>query len=101
MSIEKSGTKDLSKTAQDILTGFIANHPAVQSLDSAAKTYLFANSHLLDVKKGAEIFAIGDIACMVTEDNPHGHPMVAQPAIQQAKNLADNFIRIVVFLFSG
>src|SRR5699024_11351357 len=29
------------------------------------------------------IFAIGDIALMQTEDFPQGHPMVAQPAIQQ------------------
>ena len=37
------------------------------------------------------IFAIGDIAYMVSEDYPKGHPQVAQPAIQQGKNLAKNF----------
>ena len=37
------------------------------------------------------IFAIGDIAYMATEDFPKGHPQVAQPAIQQGKNLAKNF----------
>jgi len=42
-----------------------------------------------------EIFAIGDIACMVTEDNPHGHPMVAQPAIQQGKLLGENLERLL------
>lgn len=36
------------------------------------------------------IFAIGDVACMKTKENPNGHPMVAQPAIQQGKNLAKN-----------
>ncbi|MBT8319188.1 MAG: NAD(P)/FAD-dependent oxidoreductase [Gramella sp.] len=36
------------------------------------------------------IFAIGDIALMKTEDFPKGHPMVAQPAIQQGKHLAKN-----------
>lgn len=42
--------------------------------------------------KGYEesIFALGDIALMQTEDYPHGHPQVAQPAIQQAVNLAKN-----------
>ena len=41
--------------------------------------------------KGAEdVFAIGDIALMATEDYPNGHPQVAQPAIQQARNLARN-----------
>ncbi len=38
-----------------------------------------------------DIFAIGDIALMETEDYPKGHPQVAQPAIQQGKNLAKNF----------
>lgn len=36
------------------------------------------------------VFALGDIACMKTPKYPNGHPMVAQPAIQQAKNLAKN-----------
>lgn len=36
------------------------------------------------------IFAIGDIAYMETKDFPKGHPQVAQPAIQQGKNLANN-----------
>lgn len=42
--------------------------------------------------KGLEdsVFAVGDIALMTTEEYPHGHPQLAQPAIQQAKNLAKN-----------
>lgn len=40
-----------------------------------------------------DVFAIGDIACMVTEEYPHGHPQVAQPAIQQGRNLASNLNR--------
>tara|TARA_R110002051_G_scaffold5108_2_gene27348 strand:- start:16500 stop:17792 length:1293 start_codon:yes stop_codon:yes gene_type:complete len=42
-----------------------------------------------------EIFAIGDIACMATEDNPRGHPMVAQPAIQQGKLLGENLTKLL------
>ncbi|WP_111708025.1 NAD(P)/FAD-dependent oxidoreductase [Lutibacter citreus] len=38
------------------------------------------------------IFAIGDIACMDTKEFPKGHPMMAQPAIQQGKHLAKNLI---------
>lgn len=41
------------------------------------------------------IFAIGDIALMQTEDYPKGHPMVAQPAIQQGKHLAGNLVRML------
>lgn len=36
------------------------------------------------------IFVLGDAASMVTEKFPQGYPQVAQPAIQQAKNLAKN-----------
>ena len=39
------------------------------------------------------IFAIGDIAMMKSEEYPKGHPMVAQPAIQQGKHLAKNILR--------
>ncbi len=40
---------------------------------------------------GAEnIFAVGDVAAMVTKENSHPHPMVAQVAIQQGRLLAKN-----------
>jgi len=40
------------------------------------------------------IFAIGDIAAMISDDLPKGHPQMAQPAIQQGLNLAVNLNRI-------
>ncbi|WP_405413755.1 NAD(P)/FAD-dependent oxidoreductase [Maribacter sp. Asnod1-A12] len=42
-----------------------------------------------------DIFAIGDIACMATEDNPRGHPMVAQSAIQQGNLLGKNLVNLI------
>lgn len=36
------------------------------------------------------LYAVGDIALMITDDYPKGHPQMAQPAIQQAANLARN-----------
>lgn len=36
------------------------------------------------------IFALGDLACMPTEQSPYGHIQVAPVAIQQAKQLARN-----------
>lgn len=36
------------------------------------------------------VFAIGDIACMKSDEYPKGHSQMAQPAIQQAANLARN-----------
>lgn len=38
------------------------------------------------------VYAIGDVAAMITEDNPRGHPMVAQVAIQQGQSLAKNIL---------
>ena len=38
------------------------------------------------------VFAIGDIAAMITEENPRGHPMVAQGAIQQGQALGKNIL---------
>lgn len=40
-----------------------------------------------------DVFAIGDIALMQTEGYPKGHPMVAQPAIQQGNHLVKNLKR--------
>lgn len=42
------------------------------------------------VKGYKDIYAIGDIACMSSEQLPFGHPQVAQVAIQSARNLARN-----------
>lgn len=39
------------------------------------------------------VFAIGDVAYMETEEYPNGHPMVAQVAIQAGKHLASNLLR--------
>lgn len=41
------------------------------------------------------IFAIGDVASMVTDDFPNGLPMMAQPAIQQGDQLGDNMLRLI------
>jgi NADH dehydrogenase len=41
------------------------------------------------------IFAIGDIASMESELYPQGHPMMAQPAMQQGELLGENLIKLV------
>jgi len=41
------------------------------------------------------IFAIGDIASMESEKYPQGHPMMAQPALQQGDLLGENLIRLL------
>ncbi|MBU3012729.1 NAD(P)/FAD-dependent oxidoreductase [Polaribacter vadi] len=47
------------------------------------------------IKGYEDVFALGDIALMESEDYPNGHPQVAQPAIQQANNLSSNFKKIL------
>lgn len=46
------------------------------------------------VKGFENIYALGDIACMASDKLPFGHPQVAQVAIQSARNLAQNLIRL-------
>lgn len=51
------------------------------------------NSHS-QLENYKEIFAVGDIAYMETKDYPHGHPQVAQVALQQAATLSKNLLNI-------
>jgi NADH dehydrogenase len=41
------------------------------------------------------IFAIGDIASMESEKYPQGHPMMAQPALQQGDLLGENLVKLI------
>jgi NADH dehydrogenase len=53
------------------------------------KTNRLNQVHLYD-----NIYALGDCAAIMGDnDYPNGHPQLAQPALQQAKNLADNLLR--------
>ncbi len=47
------------------------------------------------VKGYTHIFAIGDIACISNNDFPKGLPMMAQPAIQQGKQLGNNLLLLI------
>jgi NADH dehydrogenase len=50
-------------------------------------------NHFNQVMGYDTIFAIGDLALMETSLYPQGHPMMAQPAMQQGKLLGENIIR--------
>ncbi|MDB5009774.1 MAG: dehydrogenase, partial [Mucilaginibacter sp.] len=47
------------------------------------------------VKGSANMFAIGDVAAMITDETPKGHPGVAQVAIQQGKLVGKNIYRLI------
>ncbi len=67
----------------------------IEGIDADSVTWgnRFEVNELNQVKSYPNIYAIGDIAYMETEAYPKGHPQVAQVAIQQANNLARNFIK--------
>jgi NADH dehydrogenase len=47
------------------------------------------------VKGYENIFAIGDIAIMELDEFPNGHPMMAQPALQQGRLLGENMVKLI------
>lgn len=46
------------------------------------------------VKGYSNIFAIGDVAAVITSETPNGHPGVAQVAMQQGEHLAKNLVAL-------
>jgi len=55
------------------------------------------NRYIVDrynkLKRFDNIYALGDVAYMETPDYPHGHPQVANVAINQAKTLGKNILK--------
>jgi len=47
------------------------------------------------LQNSENIFAIGDVACMSNDELQRGHPMMAQPAIQQGKHVAKNILALI------
>ena len=91
-------TSDLTFEAATLVWAAGVKGTTVKGLDS--KDYVVSGNRLLvnefnQVKGFDSIFAIGDIACMLTEEFPKGLPMMAQPAIQQGEQLGDNLLRMV------
>ncbi|GGK85241.1 NAD(P)/FAD-dependent oxidoreductase [Rufibacter glacialis] len=62
------------------------------------ESFIKGNRLKVDVYNRVEgyenVFALGDIAAMVTAENPQGHPMLAQPAIQQGALLGQNLVNL-------
>ncbi len=47
------------------------------------------------IKGYQNVFAIGDVAAIISEEYPNGHPGVAPVAMQQGKHLAKNLIHLI------
>ncbi|TBX65177.1 NAD(P)/FAD-dependent oxidoreductase [Flavobacterium silvisoli] len=66
--------------------------PASSLVDRVARIRV---NQFNQVKGFENVFAIGDIASMETDKFPNGHPMMAQPAMQQGRLLGDNLIQLM------
>jgi len=47
------------------------------------------------IEGSSNIFAIGDVAAMITDETPKGHPGVAQVAIQMGNHVAKTIIQLI------
>jgi len=69
--------------------------PGGMPADSITKGNRLQVDEINRVKGYNNIFAIGDVAAMITPETPNGHPGVAPAAIQQGANLAKNLVHLV------
>lgn len=62
------------------------------------KSSVIGNRYQVDefnrIKNHENIYCLGDAAAMISDKYQRGHPMVAPVAVQQAKNLAQNLVRL-------
>lgn len=72
------------------VTGELINGLDAEALIERSKRIKVNEYNLIE--GSTNIYAIGDVASMSSEEYPHGHPMMAQPAIQQGKLLAKNLL---------
>jgi NADH:ubiquinone reductase (H+-translocating) len=87
---------DIIKTRNVIwAAGVAGDFPEGISDDKVVSGHRIQTDELNRVKGYDNIFAIGDVAAIITPDTPNGHPGVAQVAIQQGKNLAHNLLAII------
>ena len=68
-------------------------------IDGLESEDIIKNRYIVDrfnkLKRFNNIYALGDVAYMETAKYPNGHPQVANVAINQAKNLGKNILKIL------
>lgn len=75
--------------------GVVGQFPEGISTDVILKGKRIQTDEINRVKGYENIFAIGDVAAVITSDLSNGHPGVAQVALQQGKHLAKNLTAII------
>ena len=89
---------DLTFEAETVIWAAGVKGAAINGIDGEellSKSNRIQVNEFNQVKGFNNIFAIGDVAQMTTDQTPYGHPMMAQPAIQQGKHLGDNLLRLI------
>ena len=74
------------------VTGVI---PDGMSKDLVMRGNRLKTDSLCRVAGFSNIFAIGDVAAMITDETPKGHPGVAQVAIQMGKHTAKTIMQLI------
>lgn len=77
--------------------GVKGNLPEGIAADIVTPTKRIIVNEYCQIKGLSDVFAIGDVACVMTGDTPKGHPQVAPVAIQQGILLAKN----IAALYTG
>lgn len=75
--------------------GVAGEFPEGIAAEHVVSGHRIATDDINRVKGYTNIFAIGDVAAIITPDMPNGHPGVAQVAMQQGKQLAGNLLALV------
>ena len=75
--------------------GVTGNIPEGLNKDIIVRGNRIKTDNICRVEGYQNIFAIGDVAAMITDDTPKGHPGVAQVAIQMGKATGKNILRII------
>lgn len=96
--VVKTNKEDLSFQTETFIWSAGVTGAAIEGLKEGAlmeKANRYNVNAFNQIDGYENIFAIGDIALMTSEEFPKGHPMVAQPAIQQGDHLAKNLLRTI------
>ena len=75
--------------------GVMGSVPEGLSKDIVMRGNRVKTDNICRVEGFENIFAIGDVAAMITNDTPKGHPGVAQVAIQMGKTTGKNILHLI------
>ncbi|HEY4195243.1 MAG TPA: NAD(P)/FAD-dependent oxidoreductase [Mucilaginibacter sp.] len=75
--------------------GVMGNMPLGLHKDMVVKGNRIKTDNICRVDGLNNVFAIGDVAAMITEETPKGHPGVAQVAIQMGKATGKNILHLI------